>query len=93
MFDVGLVYGCSRLFITDMGSEWCNTLMDEICHLLASRATRPPPMTRRVWPLTSALHALNVGDAWDMALPVVTFVRNQRYTKPNGGTRFEHFFG
>jgi hypothetical protein len=28
-----------------------------------------------------------------MAFPVVRFARNQRYTKPNGGTRFEHFFG
>jgi hypothetical protein len=101
VFDVGLVYGCSRLFITDMGSEWCNSLMDEICRLLGiARHTTSADDSAGVaiderahLEIENALRALNVGDAWDMALPVVTFARNQRYTKPNGGTRFEHFFG
>jgi len=101
VFNVALVYGCSRLFVTDMGKEWVNDLMDEICRLLgvarhttaADDSAGVAADERAHLEIENALRALHVGDAWDEAFPVVRFARNMRYTKPNGGTRFEHFFG
>ncbi len=39
LFIVVLVFGCPWLLTSNLGSEFCNQLMDEICYFWASRGT------------------------------------------------------
>jgi hypothetical protein len=101
LFIVVLVFGCPWLLTSDLGSEFCNRLMDEICRFLGvarhtTAADDPHGVARdeRVHlTIENMMRTLALGDRWDLYVPAMFFAKNTRVNRMTGTTSFNAMFG
>ena len=101
LFIVVLVFGCPWLLTSDLGSEFCNRLMDEICRFLGiarhtTAADDPHGVARdeRVHlTIENMMRTLALGDRWDLYVPAMFFAKNTRTNRMTGTTSFNAMFG
>lgn len=96
-----LVFGCPLVLISDQGSEFCNALIDEICHFLGitrhtTAANDPHGVVRdeRVHlEIENMMCTLALGDRWDLYTAAMFFAKNTRVNWMLGTTSFNAMFG
>ncbi len=86
LFIVVLVFGCPWLLMSDLGSEFCNQLIDKICrflgiawHTTAADDPHGVACNKRVHlTIENMMRMLALGNRWDLYVPAMFFAKNTR---------------